>query len=118
MVDGNIPFGSKAIYNPNGRRPKKILEEDEEEVKHIKKIYELILAGYSLGEAARYFNNRNITFRGFFVTRQLLGRLVKHSISKELEKENLNLIEKKRALFLSILKLIITQKILTGQISW
>lgn len=89
MVDGNIPFGFKAIYNPNGRRPKKILEEDEEEVKHIKKIYELILAGYSLGEAARYFNNRNITFRGFFVTRQLLGRLVKHSIYKGVRERKL-----------------------------
>ena len=89
MVDGNIPFGFKAIYNPNGRRPKKILEEDEEEVKHIKKIYELILAGHSLGEAARYFNNRNITFRGFFVTRQLLGRLVKHSIYKGVRERKL-----------------------------
>ena len=89
MVDGNIPFGFKAIYNPNGRSPKKILEEDEEEVKHIKKIYELILAGHSLGEAARYFNNRNITFRGFFVTRQLLGRLVKHSIYKGVRERKL-----------------------------
>ncbi|WP_099290961.1 recombinase family protein [Butyricimonas sp. Marseille-P3923] len=89
MVDGNIPFGFQAIYNPNGRRPKKILEENEQEVEHIKKVYELILSGYSLGEVARYFNNRNITFRGFFVTRQLLGRLIKHSIYKGVRKRKL-----------------------------
>lgn len=89
MVDGNIPFGFQAIYNPNGRRPKKILEENEQEVEHIKKVYELILSGYSLGEVARYFNNRNITFRGFFVTRQLLGRLIKHSIYKGVRERKL-----------------------------
>ena len=89
MVDGNIPFGFQAIYNPSGRRPKKILEENEQEVEHIKKVYELILSGYSLGEVARYFNNRNITFRGFFVTRQLLGRLIKHSIYKGVRERKL-----------------------------
>lgn len=38
MVDGNIPFGFQAIYNPNGRRPKKILEENEQEVTHKKSL--------------------------------------------------------------------------------
>lgn len=68
---------------------KKFSKENEQEVEHIKKVYELILSGYSLGEVARYFNNRNITFRGFFVTRQLLGRLIKHSIYKGVRERKL-----------------------------
>ena len=108
MVDGNIPFGFQALYNPNGRRPKKILEENEQEVEHIKKVYELILSGYSLGEVARYFNNRNITFRGFFVTRQLLGRLIKHSIYKGVRERKLK-IDREEASIISVnIKPIIT----------
>ena len=108
MVDGNIPFGFQAIYNPNGRRPKKILEENEQEVEHIKKIYELILSGYSLGEVARYFNNRNITFRGFFVTRQLLGRLIKHSIYKGVRERKLKFDREEASIISVNIKPIIT----------
>lgn len=108
MVDGNIPFGFQAIYNPNGRRPKKILEENEQEVEHIKKVYELILSGYSLGEVARYFNNRNITFRGFFVTRQLLGRLIKHSIYKGVRERKLKFDREEASIISVNIKPIIT----------
>ena len=108
MVDGNIPFGFQAIYNPNGRRSKKILEENEQEVEHIKKVYELILSGYSLGEVARYFNNRNITFRGFFVTRQLLGRLIKHSIYKGVRERKLKFDREEASIISVNLKPIIT----------
>lgn len=108
MVDGNIPFGFQAIYNPNGRRPKKILEENEQEVEHIKKVYELILSGYSLGEVARYFNNRNITFRGFFVTRQLLGKLIKHSIYKGVRERKLKFDREEASIISVNIKPIIT----------
>ena len=108
MVDGNIPFGFQAIYNPNGRRPKKILEENEQEFEHIKKVYELILSGYSLGEVARYFNNRNITFRGFFVTRQLLGRLIKHSIYKGVRERKLKFDREEASIISVNIKPIIT----------
>ena len=108
MVDGNIPFGFQAIYNPNGRRPKKILEENEQEVEHIKKVYELILSGYSLGEVARYFNNRNITFRGFFVTRQLLGRLIEHSIYKGVRERKLKFDREEASIISVNIKPIIT----------
>lgn len=108
MVDGNIPFGFQAIYNPNGRRPKKILEENEQEVEHIKKVYELILSGYSLGEVARYFNNRNITFRGFFVSRQLLGRLIKHSIYKGVRERKLKFDREEASIISVNIKPIIT----------
>ena len=82
VVDGRFPLGFKAIYNPEGRRPKKILVEDEQEKVYVQKVFELILSGKSLGEVAKYFNSRNITFRGGFVTRQMLGKLVKRTIYK------------------------------------
>lgn len=86
VVDGTYPFGYKAIYNPEGHRPKKILIEDEQEKVYVQKVFELILSGKSLGEVAKYFNSRNITFRGSFVTRQMLCKLVKRDIYKGIRK--------------------------------
>ena len=82
VVDGRYPLGFKAIYNPEGRRPKKILIEDEQEKGYVQKVFELVLLGKSLGEVAKYFNSRNITFRGGFVTRQMLSKLIKRTIYK------------------------------------
>ena len=101
VVDAKIPYGYNAIYNPNGNRPKKILIENEEEVANVKKIFQLALEGYSLGKIAKYFNNRNILFRGNFVTRQLLSVLVRNILYKGIRrrihsfdrKDNPNIIE-------------------------
>lgn len=103
VVDAKIPYGYNAIYNPNGSRPKKILIENEEEVANVKKIFQLALEGYSLGKIAKYFNNRNILFRGHFVTRQLLSVLVRNILYKGIRrrihsfdrKDNPNIIENK-----------------------
>ena len=103
VVDAKIPYGYNAIYNPNGNRPKKILIENEEEVANVKKIFQLALEGYSLGKIAKYFNNRNILFRGNFVTRQLLSVLVRNILYKGIRrrihsfdrKDNPNIIENK-----------------------
>ena len=97
--------GKQALLsqNPNGSRPKKILIENEEEVANVKKIFQLALEGYSLGKIAKYFNNRNILFRGHFVTRQLLSVLVRNILYKGIRrrihsfdrKDNPNIIENK-----------------------
>lgn len=82
VVDAKLPFGYKAIYNPNGNRPKKVLVEDEEEIAYIKQIYTMVLEGGTLGTIQRYFSNRNIKFRGHFVDRNLLSVLLSNVLYK------------------------------------
>ncbi len=82
VVDAKVPFGYKAIYNPNGNRPKKVLIEDEEEIAYIKQIYTMVLEGGTLGTIQRYFSNRNIKFRGHFVDRNLLSVLLSNVLYK------------------------------------
>lgn len=82
VVDAKVPFGYKAIYNPNGNRPKKILVEDDEEVAYIKRIFAMVLEGETLGSMQRYFSDRNIRFRGHFVDRSLLSALLSNVIYK------------------------------------
>ena len=82
VVDAKVPFGYKAIYNPNGNRPKKILIENEEEIAYIKKIYAMVLNGETLGSMQKYFSNRNIKFRGHFVDRNLLSTLLSNVLYK------------------------------------
>lgn len=82
VVDAKVPFGYKAIYNPNGNRPKKILVENEEEIAYIKKIYAMVLNGETLGTMQKYFSNRNIKFRGHFVDRNLLSALLSNVLYK------------------------------------
>ena len=65
-IDGRVPYGYNKVPNPNSSRPRYILEENPEEVAHIKKLFELILSGYTLHKAVKYFVDRNIRFRKLF----------------------------------------------------
>ena len=80
VVDAKIPYGYKAIPNPNGKRPKYILEEVPEEVELIKKMFSLVNSGYTLGAVARFFNERNISFRGYYSTISILSNYIHSDI--------------------------------------
>ena len=80
VVDQKIPYGYKAIPNPEGKRPKYILEEVPEEVEKIKKLFSLVNSGKTLGAVARYFNERNITFRGYYSTAAILSNYIHSDI--------------------------------------
>ena len=80
VVDQKIPYGYKAVPNPNGKRPKYILEEVPEEVENIKRLFALVNSGKTLGAVARYFNERNITFRGYYSTVAILSNYIHSDI--------------------------------------
>jgi len=80
VVDQKIPYGYRQIPNPNGKRPKYILEEVPEEVEKIKKLFSLVIAGKTLGAVARYFNERDITFRGYYSTVAILSNYIHSDI--------------------------------------
>lgn len=80
VVDQKIPYGYKAVPNPNGKRPKYILEEVPEEVENIKRLFTLVNSGKTLGAVARYFNERNITFRGYYSTVAILSNYIHSDI--------------------------------------
>ena len=80
VVDQKIPYGYKAVPNPNGKRPKYILEEVPEEVENIKRLFALVNSGKTLGAVARYFNERNITFRGYYSTVAILSNYIHSEI--------------------------------------
>lgn len=80
VVDHKIPYGYRQIPNPNGKRPRYILEEVPEEVEKIKKLFSLVIAGKTLGAVARYFNERDITFRGYYSTVAILSNYIHSDI--------------------------------------
>lgn len=80
VVDQKIPYGYRQIPNPNGKRPRYILEEVPEEVEKIKKLFSLVIAGKTLGAVARYFNERDITFRGYYSTVAILSNYIHSDI--------------------------------------
>lgn len=80
VVDSKIPFGYRKVPNPNGNRPRYIIEEFPEEVEVVKKIYELVLNGNSLYTTCKYFNDRNIMMREYPCVVTLLSRLLKNDI--------------------------------------
>ena len=80
VVDQKIPYGYKQIPNPNGKRPRYILEEVPEEVEKIRKLFALVISGKSLGAVARYFNERDITFRGYYSTVAILSNYIHSDI--------------------------------------
>ncbi|MCD7942262.1 MAG: recombinase family protein [Bacteroides intestinalis] len=80
VVDQKIPYGYRQIPNPNGKRPRYILEEVPEEVEKIKKLFSLVIAGKTLGAIARYFNERDITFRGYYSTVAILSNYIHSDI--------------------------------------
>lgn len=80
VVDALIPFGYRKIPNPNGNRPKYIIEEFPEEADIVRKIYELVLNGNSLYSTCKYFNERNINMRNYPCVVTFLSRLLKNDI--------------------------------------
>lgn len=60
VVDAKIPYGFKKVRKNN----RYFLEEEPSESVNIRKLFQLVLSGYSLYKCADYFNERNISFRG------------------------------------------------------
>lgn len=83
VVDGSIPYGFKRVPNPNGNHPKFLLQEVEEEIKVIKKIYELIMDGMSLSKIVRHLYNSGVRYSGDTIfTKQYLCKLIANPIFK------------------------------------
>ncbi|MFR7678599.1 MAG: recombinase family protein [Bacteroides thetaiotaomicron] len=94
---------------------RKYLSKTKKEVANVKKIFQLALEGYSLGKIAKYFNNRNILFRGHFVTRQLLSVLVRNILYKGIREEFTVSTEKTIPILLKIKSLLLFLKVILSE---
>ena len=70
----------KQFLTPMGNVLNIFLEEVPEEVENIKRLFALVNSGKTLGAVARYFNERNITFRGYYSTVAILSNYIHSDI--------------------------------------
>ena len=80
VVDAKIPFGFRRIPNTMSNRPKYLLEQNPEEVKIIRKIFELVLDGKTLYGVMQYLNDRNIMIGRGMPSLPILSRIIHNEL--------------------------------------
>ena len=80
VVDAKIPFGFRSVPNTISNRPKYLLEQNPDEVKVIKKIFELVLEGKTLYGVMQYLNDRNIMIRKGMPSTSILSRIIHNEL--------------------------------------
>ena len=80
VVDAKIPYGYRSVPNITSNRPKLLLEQNPEEVKVIKKIFELVLEGKTLYGVMKYLNDRNIKIGKGMPSISILSRIIHNEL--------------------------------------
>ena len=80
VVDAKIPYGFRSVPNTMSNRPKYLLEQNPEEVKVVKKIFELVLDGKTLYGVMQYLNDRNIMLRKAMPSISFLSRIIHNEL--------------------------------------
>ena len=80
VVDAKIPFGFRSVPNTMSNRPKYLLEQNPEEVKVVKKIFELVLDGKTLYGVMQYLNDRNIMIHKGMPSISILSRIIHNEL--------------------------------------
>ena len=80
VVDAKIPYGFRSVPNTLSNRPKYLLEQNPEEAKVVKKIFELVLDGKTLYGVMQYLNDRNIMIRKGMPSLPILSRIIHNEL--------------------------------------
>lgn len=80
VVDAKIPYGFRSVPNTMSNRPKYLLEQNPEEVKVVKKIFELVLDGKTLYGVMQYLNDRNIMIHKGMPSISILSRIIHNEL--------------------------------------
>ena len=80
VVDCKIPYGYKKVPNNSSNKPRYLLEEDPEQVKVVKKIFELVLSGKTLYGVMEYLNERNIRINNGLPSVPLLSKIIHNDL--------------------------------------